>query len=177
MSLTFAVELIGPAWEKLSELTAAHAASTTSYRRSEPFAPSRQRYQSLNESGFLHFLTARDHGELVGYLILYLTNSMHSQLPMAVEDVFYLHPDYRKGRNALRFIQFMERYCQSKGVHELLFSCEIENESGIKGLLSFLDYREVIVQYSKHLDPPCADSAHSDPMEASHVCALTAPRT
>lgn len=151
MSLTFAEEQVSDCWDDVLALATQHWAGTQSYRRHEPFRPSRQRYEACNQTGFLILLTARDHARLVGYLALYLTASMHSQLPMAVEDTFFLHPDYRGGRNALRFIRYMERRCQARGIHELLFSCEIDNQSGIHGLLKWLDYQPVIMQYSKAL--------------------------
>jgi hypothetical protein len=49
-----------------------------------------------------------------------------------------------------------------------MFSCEIDNETGIKGLLTFLDYSPVIQQYSKYLSPR-ADSAQPTSTEASRL--------
>lgn len=169
MSLTFHAESVERCWDELYPLAQAHWASTESYRRHEPFNPSRERYVGYHRMGYFHLLTARDGTRLVGYFGLYLTDSMHSQLKMATEDTFYLHPDYRGGRNALRMMAFMEDYCRSHGVHELLFSCEADNTSGIHRMLLHLDYTPVIMQYNKTLDSPCADSAQPDLLEAEHV--------
>jgi GNAT superfamily N-acetyltransferase len=151
MSLVFSIEPIATCWPDFLDLAKIHWQGTTSYRRHEPFDLSLARYQACNESGFLQFCTARDQSRLVGYLIFYVTTSMHSQLSLAVEDTFFLHPDYRKGRNALRFLQYVERLCREWGISEMMCSCEVDNASGIKGLLTLLDYREVVVQYSKKL--------------------------
>jgi GNAT superfamily N-acetyltransferase len=170
MSLAFAVESIAQSWPEFETLASIHWQEARDRRgNTEPFLLVRQRYESANETGFLRFLTAREDGRLVGYLVLYVTASMHSQIPLAVEDTFFLHPDYRRGRNALRFLQFMESQCRGWGVQKLLCSCETTNETGIVGLLTrLLDFRPAIMQYVKDLSTR-ADSAHLAPYEVPDV--------
>lgn len=177
MSLTFAVELIAPNWHEFESLAFLHWQDAQQTRgNTEPFILSLPRYESANSSGFLRFLTARHEGRLVGYLVLYVTASMHSQIPMAVEDTFFLHPLHRGGRNALRFLQFMETTCREWGVRKLLCSCETANTTGIVRLLDHLDFQPVIMQYAKDLLPR-ADSAPTVPHEVKYVRSSTAPRT
>lgn len=171
MSLTFSLERFDANWPEFMALAQVHWEGAMSYRRHEPLAPSLARYQAANDTGFLQFATARQDGKLVGYLTFYVTASMHSQRRMAVEDTFFLHPSVRKGRNALRLLQFVEAQCRARGVEELLCSCEVDNTSGIQRLLTFLDYQPVIVQYTKRLTSPRADSAQPLPHEVSDVCA------
>ena len=168
MSLTFQLEPVSACWDEVLTLAEQHWAGTKSYRRHEPFLPSKARYQSCNESGFFRLVTAREGPRLVGYFGVYVSPSMHSQLLMATEDTFYLHPDYRAGRTALRFLKHIELLCQHWGVHEVLFSCEQDNTSGIKGLLSLLGYEPVIQQYRKLLTPT--------PEEATHVRTIATAR-
>lgn len=175
MSLTFQIETVEQAWNEVMILATQHWAGTRTYRRHEPFCPSFDRYQACNQSGFFQLFTARDGKVLAGYFGVYVTDSMHSQKRMATEDTFYLAPAYRGGRNALRFLRFIEAQMQAWGVRELMFSCEIDNESGIKGLLAKLDYLPVIVQYSKQLAvlPPASDTGLA-PMEPCGVETPTA---
>lgn len=168
--LHFGIEPVERCWNEVMELAHQHWAGTKSYRRHEPFNPSYARYLSCNQSGFFQLFTARDGERLAGYFGVYITESMHSQLRMATEDTFFLRPDYRGGRNALRFLRFIEKQCAEWGVKEIMFSCEADNESGIKGLLALLDYRPVIVQYSKHLSIPShANSVQPMPKEVADV--------
>lgn len=167
MSLSFSIEPVSATWNEVMILANQHWAGTKSYRRHEPFNPSFDRYHAFNQSGFFQLFTARDAGDLVGYFGVYLCPSMHSQKLMATEDTFYLAPSHRGGRNALRFLKHIESVMIEWGVHEIMFSCEIDNETGIKGLLKLLDYHPVTVQYSKYL-PPRADSATTS-SEAAHV--------
>lgn len=157
--IAFHVERVADCWDEVYALAKLHHDGTQSYRRHEPFLPSRDRYVSYNELGYFHLITARSDGKLVGYFGVYITPSMHSQLLMATEDTFFIHPDYRQGRLAIRMLKYIESYCRNAGVHELLFSCEQDNTSGIHGLLSLLAYEPVIVQYRKHLSSPGTDSA------------------
>lgn len=163
--LTFQAEPMAAVWNEFIELAYQHWKSTKSYRRHQPFNPLFERYRQVNEIGFYTFFTARDHTRLAGYCGIYLSPSMHSQWLIATEDILYLHPDYRVGRNALRFMQYVETELQKRGVREGLFSCEIDNESGIKRLLEHLDYRPVIMMYSKLFNSPAADSGVSSTME------------
>lgn len=172
--LSYQEERVSDVWDELYPLAQAHHASTQNYKRHEPFNPKRERYVQYNESGFFRLVTALDHGALVGYFGVYLTESMHSQAPIMTEDTFYLDPAYRGGRNALRFIQFIEEYFRQAVPVEVLFSCEIDNNTGIHKLLEYLAYKPVIMVRSKYL-PPRADSALAPIAEASYVgdCQVT----
>jgi hypothetical protein len=166
--LTFHEERVRDCWEELYPLAYDHHGSSQNYKRHEPFNPRRERYEQYNDAGLFRLLTARDQGRLVGYFGVYLMESMHSQLPIAREDTFYLAPSHRGGRNALRFLRYVEAFISRSAPIEILFSCEDDNDSGIKGLLEYLDYRSVIHVYSKHLSTR-ADSAEPSVMEAAHV--------
>lgn len=164
--MTLQLERVEPIWNDLMALATLHWAGTKTYRRHYPFNPSFERYKACNDQGFFQLITARnEQGQLVGYFGLYLSRSMHSQHLMATEDTFFLHPDYRGGRYALRFLQHIEQQCQRWGVEELMFSCEEDNASGIKKLLLHLDFQPVITQYSKQFTYPPADSGVSDTQE------------
>jgi GNAT superfamily N-acetyltransferase len=169
--LDFQHESVAACWGELFPLAQAHAASTQSYRRHEPFNPLLSRYEAVEHIGMYRLLTARDAGKLVGYFGLYLTESMHSQLPLIVEDTFFLHPDYRKGRNAIRFIRYCEERAREWGAQEILFSCEADNRTA-NSLLQYLDYQPVIMQYSKRLCPLPPDPTGPQPPteDLSHVC-------
>lgn len=164
--LTFQIEPVEHAWNQVMELAVVHWAGTKSYRRHYPFNPILQRFAAIERVGMYRLFTARDGEKLVGYFGVYLAASMHSQHRMATEDTFFLHPDYRGGRNAIRFLKHIEAQCREWGVEEIMFSCEQDNETGIQGLLKLLDYQPVIMQFSKQLQPiPSADSGHSVPTE------------
>jgi hypothetical protein len=161
-------------------LAAEHWAGTKTYRRHEPFKPDLSRYKAYNDAGAFLLITAREFDKLAGYFGLYIVPSMHSQLLTATEDTWFIAPHYRTGRNAVRMYQFVERECRHRGVHEILFSCEVDNPSGIHGLLKMLGYKAVITQYSKLLDAPSLGSdtatapAQTPDVESADVRTITA---
>lgn len=167
--ITFACEPVATVWDEAMALAHTHWEGTKGYRRHEPFNPSYERYNAANVQGYFYVFTARDAGKLIGYFGIYVTPSMHSQVLMAQEDTFFIHPDYRDGFNAMRFIKHVERELAAVGVQEILFSCEMDNAVANK-LLTFLKYEPVIQQYRKRLVPR-ADSALS-PTEKSYDDAL-----
>lgn len=150
--ITFQEESIEQVWNEAMELAYEHWKGTKGFRRHEPFNPSFDRYNACNKQGFFHSFTAREGHRLIGYFGIYITPSMHSQELMATEDTFFIHPDYRDGFNAIRFIKHVERELASRGVKELLFSCETDNTVANR-LLTFLKYEPVIQQYRKQLQP------------------------
>jgi len=166
--LEFQEEQVASVWDELYPLAQHHHQQSENYKRHEPFNPMRERFERYNELGMFRLITARDKGLLVGYFGVYLVDSMHSQLPILTEDTLYLAPSHRGGRNAMRFITFIERYFQREIPVEVLFSCEEDNRSGIQGLLKHLDYRPVITVFSKYL-PARADSANQNHLEVAHV--------
>lgn len=173
--IAFACEPITTAfWDEVVPLAKAHWEGTKSFRRHEPFAPSFERYRQANDQGYFFGFTARDKGRLIGYFGIYVMPSMHSQLLMATEDTFFIHPDYRDGFNAIRFIKHVERQLAAAGVHEILFSCEADNPVAHK-LLTFLRYEPVIQQYRKLLSPR-ADSAPPLTQESNDVRAIASSR-
>lgn len=169
--VTFQKDSIGACWEEFVVLAREHHQGTQHYRRHEPFAPSRERYAGYEDLGMYHFMTARDQGRMVGYFGCYDTRSMHSQRPIVQEDILYLTPAYRRGRTALRFIQFCEAVMASAHPEgfEILVSCEQDNTSGIHRLLGHLAYLPVITVYSKTVPPGAAGASPSHQEALHHV--------
>lgn len=173
--MEFSCESISSIWDEALSLARIHWAGTKGFRRHEPFQPVLGRYLAYENARAFRAYTARDGEKLVGYFGIYITPSMHSQRLTATEDTFFIHPDYRDGFNAIRFIKYVERDLFGLGVHEILFSCEIDNTVANK-LLTFLRYTPVIQQYRKLLQSS-ADSAPSDHVEVNDVCAESPTRS
>lgn len=154
--LKFAIESVLNVWPELVKIHFEHWKETEGYRHNQPFAPSLERYLEYERIDWYALFTARDNGVLVGNLGVYFTPSMHTQELIATEDTLFLLPWYRRGRNAVRFLQFAEAECVRRGVVEIAITAK---DDKVGRLLQHLDYRQVAVQYSKPLGR--ADSAES----------------
>ncbi len=158
VSLIFAVESLTKCWNEIMVLASQHWGETEGFRRGEPFAPSYDRYIQCEQTGFFVMFTARDGEKLAGYAGMYVTNSMHSQALIAVEDQWFLLPEYRKGRNAIQMVKYVEANLAERGVTALTMSAKISNGAG--KILEYMGYLPVSTQCFKVLTGR-ADSALS----------------
>ncbi len=79
--------------------------------------PDWDRYAALDMSGQLHMLTARDEGIMVGYYMALVMPSLHYKtLLTAFADLYYLHPEYRKGMNGVRLFKEANAMLKALGV-------------------------------------------------------------
>lgn len=80
-----------------------------------PPTVNREIYDALHEMGMLVLVGVFDGGEMVGYAIATISPNPHYHTLSAQHDVFFLHPDYRKPRLALRMIEALEAECKARG--------------------------------------------------------------
>lgn len=155
MSVTYDIEPLSGCWPEIEAIGRAHWQETMEYYRGkQPYAPSFERYNQYDKLGWLITFTARDNGEMVGYSLMYLVPSMHTQTMIATEDTIFLLPEYRKGRNGLRFHQFIEEELVNRGAREIVVTAK--PESAACRILEFIGFRVINHQYSKHLDSKTA---------------------
>jgi hypothetical protein len=184
MSLEFKIEPLEPIWEEIVRIASQQWEESDYNIHGIPINLDKARYLKFNELGLFLMFTARDGGVLVGYAGMYLMPSMHTQTPTVTEDTLFLLPDYRKGRNAIRFYQFIEQeYTRIVGfaypdatLFELSFTTKLSNGAG--RILKYLDFRETALLHMKTIFLPLrAYSAQPDLEEAEHVRTITASRT
>ncbi len=184
MSLVFAIEPLEPIWEQIERIASQQWEESDYNLHGLPLKLDQARYFHFNELGLFLMFTARDAGALVGYAGMYLMPSMHTQTPLVTEDTLFLLPDYRKGRNAIRFYQYIEQeYIRIVGfaypdatVMELSFTTKLTNGAG--RILKYLDFQETALLHMKRIQlPPRAYSAQPDLEEAEDVRTITTSST
>lgn len=136
----FSVEPLKDCWDEVMGLAAKHWEETEQYQ-SFPLNPDKERYIQYNDIGYHRQYMARRDGEAVGYLGVYISDSMHTQVKIASEDNWYLDKSARGGRNAMRFYQFVEEDLKDLGVKEVLMHSKHANNS--ERLMKFLGYNPV----------------------------------
>lgn len=124
---------IGPLWQR-------HYDEKVDDRSLTPFDPDWERYALLDQIGKLLILTARDEaGALVGYLMAFVDTHLHFKgTTFATVDVFWLAPEHRGGRTALRMLKASEELFRFAGAQIV-----VQHEWHAKGqgrLLSHLGY-------------------------------------
>lgn len=116
---------------EVEPLLAAHYEELTLHKERVKLNPRWDAYAFLDSADKFIALTARDAaGRLVGYNAFFVDANMHyADLRMAVNDVFYLHPDHRKGATALRFLRFTEAYFKDRA-DKLAYHFKASNNLG-----------------------------------------------
>ena len=113
-----------------------------------PLSPNYDLYLELQKTGNLVCITARDSGVLVGYILFIVTPHLHYKSCMtAVEDIYFVRKDYRKGRTGIKLFQFAEKYLKEQGVHRVIFGTKVHLDNS--KLFEYLGYTFFEKLYTK----------------------------
>lgn len=96
-----------------------------------PFNPNYEKYIEQDRDGGLIQFTIRKDGALVGYCLVRLFNSMHTQTLSAMEDSLFMHPDHRGGFTMIHFVKWMVACLQWLGAKEVRVTSKVSNKSHV----------------------------------------------
>lgn len=87
-------------------------------------------YSTMYDKGMLHVLGLWDDDRMVGYYIAFLMPHPHyvSSGLMAITDVYYLLPQYRRGEWGVALFTEAERSLREKGVTKAYLSCKVHQD-------------------------------------------------
>ncbi len=172
--LVFSFEPLADVWDEMIVNARLHWDETEMAKAGEQFAPSFSRYAQYGDAYTV--FTARDDGRLVGHCGMYLVASMHSQKMLATEDTWYLLPEYRKGRNAIRFHQFVADEMRQRGAEKITMTAAPYN--GACRIMEYLGYTLDCYKYSLDLlsrhGCPTGAVTTDTVMESDHVRTIPA---
>jgi GNAT superfamily N-acetyltransferase len=149
-SITLAVEYFEDILDELDVLHRMHFAETEKHRLQLPFAPDIAAGIADERRGSMIQFTARCEGKLAGHLRVYLGVSRHTGTRFASEDALYLRPEYRRGRHAIRLLEYSEDCLRQLGVYELRANSKMVNRAD--KLLEFVGFKPVSTELVKFLD-------------------------
>ena len=88
--------------------------------------PNWKEYARLDAAGVLRIFTARDQGQLVGYFVLFISQSVHYQDHLfATNDVIFVLPDKRAGATGYKLVKYAEDYCKDSGVSLMTINTKV----------------------------------------------------
>jgi hypothetical protein len=80
--------------------------------------PNYEAYGLLEKANLVRIFTARSNGKLIGYACYFIHRNLHyKSMIQAVSDIFWLAPEARGSRTAVRFFTFIETALTLYGVH------------------------------------------------------------
>lgn len=148
--VTYQVENIATVWDEAQELIAKHYDEIAWKRDKIKLDPDYTKYMVMNENGYVHVVTMRDGGVLVGYCVTIADANLHYKSTIyAKNDIIYIEPEYRKKQYGLGLMQFMENEMKYHGVHVITMHMKLY--APFEGLLEALGYEPVETEYSKYI--------------------------
>jgi GNAT superfamily N-acetyltransferase len=88
--------------------------------------PNWKEYARLDAAGILRIFTARSDGNLVGYCVLIVNQSVHYQdHKFASNDVVFVLPEYRSGATGYKLIKYAEDHCKADGVSLMMINTKV----------------------------------------------------
>jgi len=110
--------------------------------------PDYDRYEKMFKSGQMRIVTARDDGKLVGYCILLLYHHIHYKDQfMAMDDIFFIAKDYRKGLTGVKLFIKTEEIMKQYGVKKLSMNVKVHQDVG--PIFERLGYKETERMFTK----------------------------
>jgi len=104
-----------------------------------PFDPDWDAYDRMAQAGMLRTITVRNDDELIGYIVFYIQPHLHYKSCLtAYEDVYYVKPEYRKGRIGIKMFQYAEMALKRIGVNRIIVHTKIHLDN--TKLLEYLGY-------------------------------------
>ncbi len=117
-----------------------------------PLNPNIDRYVELDGAGNLRIFTARVNGKLVGYGVFFLAYNAHYKDSLqAVNDILYVHPDYRNSMVGLRLLRYCEASLREENVQLISYHCKVDHPA-LQAILNRMGYATVEVNCQKRLD-------------------------
>lgn len=115
------------------------------------YAPAWGTYKRMSEMGMLKLYTAREEGRLIGYTLFQVAPNLHYSMVLhAVQDVVYLHPDYRGKLVGVKLIKYSDDKLRGFGVKLVSQHVKCNNDFG--PMLERIGYVQAEKIYERRLD-------------------------
>jgi hypothetical protein len=131
--ITAAVEPFMARVDELKKLLDAHYRELALNQDKVPLAPQWPVYDSHERAGRLVFVTLREAGEMIGYLICFVAPGLHYETCLtATMDILFVRPDRRDAfaRGGLLLVDTMERELRRRGVHRWFMGTKLHKDIG-----------------------------------------------
>jgi GNAT superfamily N-acetyltransferase len=151
-TISYQAESLALIWDEVFPLLRLHKDEVAHYQDIE-LDPDIEAYNRAEELGMVRVFTVRTDGKLIGYIAYFVRPNMHYRKSLqAVQDVLFLHPDYRRGRVGMELIAFADRRLAEEGVQATYQHVKCKPGLNFGPLLERLGYECVDHIWAKRLD-------------------------
>jgi GNAT superfamily N-acetyltransferase len=134
--------------QEIYPLLAAHWEEIADNKDKIKLNPDFQWYWAQEKAGALHIVTARDDGELKGYFISVVhPNPHYKDHIFAVNDILFVHPDFRGTTLPVRMFKYAEEKLRQRGVS--VMSLHMKTKHPFVGFAEKLGFRKAEYNFTK----------------------------
>ena len=113
-----------------------------------PLDPDWDAYKRYDDANMLRCVTCRADGELIGYIIFFIHPHIHYKTCLtAVEDVYYVKKEFRKGRVGIRLFKYAEDILKGIGVNRIIYGTKVYLDN--TKLFEYLGYKHTDKVFTK----------------------------
>jgi len=110
-----------------------------SVTKAYPLDPDWDAYKQILDAGRLKFVTCKEDGKLIGYIIYFVMPHLHYKTCLtAFEDIYFLKKEYRKGRVGIRLFQYAEKMLKEQGINRIIYNTKVHSDN--TSLFEYLGY-------------------------------------
>ena len=136
--------------EELEPLLKEHWEEVAWYKDKIKLKPDYEKYLGMEDQDKLLVTTARDNGKLVGYNVNFIAEHFHySDHVYAVNDIIFVHPDYRHREVSAELINYTEELLKWKGVS--VITLHMKPEHAFESLAKYCGFAKQEYVYSKYI--------------------------
>jgi len=107
-------------------------------------------YFKIEDNKALELILCKDNNSIIGYIVFVVTKHLHYiDCILATEDIYYLKPEYRKGRTAIKMFKFAEEYLKTKNVNMIRYGTKVHSDNS--SLFEYLGYKFTEKVFTKML--------------------------
>jgi len=104
------------------------------------YEPDYDAYKRLAQAGMLRCITCRADGELIGYIIFFISPHLHyKSCVTATEDIYFVKKEYRKGRVGIKLFQYAEKVLKQFGINRIVMHTKVHLDHS--KLFEYLGYK------------------------------------
>ena len=115
-----------------------------------PLMPDYDAYKRLADAGQVVCIVCMDDDEVVGYIVFLVQPHLHYKTCLtAFEDIYYLKPEYRKGRTGIKMFKYAEEVLKSVNVNRIIMHTKVHLDNS--RLFEYLGYKNSDKLFTKIL--------------------------
>lgn len=148
--ITYQVEFLSMCLDELKPLLTLHWEEVALNKDKIKLNPDYDAYLQMEKQGMCHTVVVRDDDKVVGYFICFIVNHMHyKDHKWALNDILFIHPDYRGGKIAYKMFKFAEEKLKALGVS--VIQLHMKTDFPFEPLAKACGYNKMEYNYSKFI--------------------------